>query len=408
MLLLIFVAVLFSILSYSFFFPEPEPILNLYRKKGRWYYLKYVFARCFLYICKNHPFHQMKSSNLADPKKFAEAYDCTQPLADSPWGFDAVFFMAANSDGFYFVIGVERRNNSVSNCLFYVVVPGLGLLENIEMPNTALYPAEEGTYNVKGFHISVVEPMKKWMIAYDGDMRMENGKRRNVHFKGTFSSDQPYFSFDTDLHSHVLAHGIALEPWSKQYFETLKEHQQNHYEQIGILEASLTIDGTNISVPSTPTYRDHSFGKQRNWNLMHRYSMFMLFLENGYFVEVGVVCQPGSFSELFVGYVSDCKGIIDPLEWTDLKIYQHGELGKPPIDIAFQFKAGGNLYTAQAETVHRGQHLKGFNRQIKMFESFVRCRVNGVPGVGISEFSYSNVKVRETEISSLLEDIKAQ
>jgi hypothetical protein len=36
--------------------------------------------------------------------------------------FDAVFFIAANEDGYYFVAGAERRHHGVINGLCYIVV----------------------------------------------------------------------------------------------------------------------------------------------------------------------------------------------------------------------------------------------------------------------------------------------
>jgi hypothetical protein len=36
--------------------------------------------------------------------------------------FDAVFFIAANQDGYYFVAGAERRHHGVINGLCYLAV----------------------------------------------------------------------------------------------------------------------------------------------------------------------------------------------------------------------------------------------------------------------------------------------
>lgn len=33
-------------------------------------------------------------------------------------------------------------------------------------------------------------------------------------------------------------------------------------------------------------------------------------------------------------------GELYPVEWCDLKLYNHGESGRPPVDYSFQFKAG--------------------------------------------------------------------
>jgi hypothetical protein len=38
-----------------------------------------------------------------------------------------------------------------------------------------------------------------------------------------FTSSLPYFDFDTDMDALSVARGIALEPWSQEYFKTTKE-----------------------------------------------------------------------------------------------------------------------------------------------------------------------------------------
>jgi hypothetical protein len=42
-----------------------------------------------------------------------------------------------------------------------------------------------------------------------------------LHIK--FTSPLPYFDFDTDMDELPVARGMALEPWNKEYFSTLKE-----------------------------------------------------------------------------------------------------------------------------------------------------------------------------------------
>jgi hypothetical protein len=46
----------------------------------------------------------------------------TDSLLLSLQAFDAVFFIAANEDGYYFVAGAERRHCGVINGLCYIAV----------------------------------------------------------------------------------------------------------------------------------------------------------------------------------------------------------------------------------------------------------------------------------------------
>src|SRR5262249_4204527 len=58
--------------------------------------------------------------------------------AGMPKAADAVYFNAANMDGYYFSVGTAHRPNRIMNTFFIIRVPGLGILENIEMPHTNL------------------------------------------------------------------------------------------------------------------------------------------------------------------------------------------------------------------------------------------------------------------------------
>jgi hypothetical protein len=42
-----------------------------------------------------------------------------------------------------------------------------------------------------------------------------------LHVK--FTSSLQYFDFDTDMEGLTVARGMALEPWSQEYFSTVKE-----------------------------------------------------------------------------------------------------------------------------------------------------------------------------------------
>lgn len=100
---------------------------------------------------------------------------------------------------------------------------------------------------------------------------------------------------------------------------------------------------------------------------------------------------------LDIGYVCSPEGKYEPMKWTDFKLYQHGEDGVAPKDIAFQFRAGEKFYFLQVEVEHQAEHYTGANWEARMVERFVKCKLDGVPGYGVSEFHYNNKNGRPEE-----------
>lgn len=271
--------------------------------------------------------------------------DRPQPLSAHRNAIDAVYFNGSSSSKQLLVTGLARRKDNVVNGFMYLRVPSFSdqLLMTPKLPNTTLYQTEEekNTYSVDGINLAAVEPMKKWSIFYEGKMKLdESAEEVDVKLKAEFSTKLAPFNYDVDMHPHSSADAIAKEIWSKQYFDLLKSLHQTHYEQYGDITGKATINGKDYSL-DLPSVRDHSFGLQRNWKLFHRYVMHFLTLDNGDRVTVGVISIPSTFSSITVGFVTKAKENKNiPIQSCDLKLYQHGESGTPPMDYAFRFYAG--------------------------------------------------------------------
>lgn len=126
---------------------------------------------------------------------------------------------------------------------------------------------------------------------------------------------------------------------------------------------------------------------------MHRYIFHMMYLSDGTRVSIGVVSQPCTTSHLEMGYVVLPDKSLHSIDSCDLLLYQHGENGKPPKNLAFCFKANGRIYEVSVDEVeYESVHYKGNDIEAKMFERFLKYRVNGVTGRGISEWHYNNIK----------------
>ena len=62
---------------------------------------------------------------------------------------------------------------------------------------------------------------------------------------------------------------------------------------------------------------------------------------------MGVICQPGTFTSLELGYVYTPSGHCLPVEAVDLPLWSHGEGGRDPKDYGYRFKAGGQWHQVQ-------------------------------------------------------------
>ena len=104
-----------------------------------------------------------------------------------------------------------------------------------------------------------------------------------MDLKGEWSSKLTYFDFDTDMSPRALSRSMAREPWSKEYFQRLKEYaflspfpssqlkighkspnftnraHQTHYEQIGRIEGTVLVNGKEYKL-HLDSMRDHSYG----------------------------------------------------------------------------------------------------------------------------------------------------
>ncbi|CAG9770423.1 unnamed protein product [Ceutorhynchus assimilis] len=370
---------------------DRKKLFGVYSQPGKWYFIKYpvmlgllVFRRLQYYIYGKEGFFDEKQ------------LERRRPLSNHPLAFDAIFFHAVSQDDVYVVAGAERRQAGIINGLIYIKHPEFGLLKTPKLPDTKLNEDPEAIMSGKewaaeGFKFTPVEPMKRWDLSYSGKMRIHGNddKLVQVDMQAKFVSDLPWFIYETDIPAKMLAHSFAIEPWTNEYFQTLKEAHQSHYEQQGFLEGTLKVDGKEVPL-KLDAFRDHSFGEKRDWSLMHRYIFHMFYLKNQTRIVLGVISQPCSSSHMQMGYVVHANGKIDTIDTCDLFLWQHGEGGRPSDDLCFTFVAADHIYECKVKYDSTVAHFVGENTLVKMYERFLTCEVNGIKGKGISEWNYSN------------------
>lgn len=63
-----------------------------------------------------------------------------------------------------------------------------------------------------------------WRISYKGKMKRYEARADmvDVELELVWSSELPYFNFDTDMDPLTMAKSMAYEKWDRNYFDMLK------------------------------------------------------------------------------------------------------------------------------------------------------------------------------------------
>lgn len=311
-----------------------------------------------------------------------------QPLSEHRLAIDAVLLSCGGPDGSYLVAAQARRKLGMNNTIFCLRIPSIGVLLHPKHPDTTFFTSNEKSWEAEGLKLDMIEPMKKWTVHYEGSMvHQANKTTHHVQLSAEYTSIFPYFDFDSDMDPWTVARAFAKEPWSKEYFERIRQAHQCHYEQLGDLRGVATVDG-KIHNLTLNVMRDHTHGSTRDWRLMHRYGIQNFATQNGFRGFIGVVSQPSTFSSLELGYVCTPEGQCLPVQEVDLPLWQHGENGQDPKDFAFRFKASDEWHHIQVKVLDTVEVYMGWEWEARILERFCEYVVDGVPGWGVSEWHY--------------------
>ena len=267
--------VVFLLLTLSHF--KPPPILGVYQQGGPLSPLKQVLMFLLIKLNQRRAQHRAVGHSRAWLGLAAEddisEMEKPQRLLSHSLACDAVWFGGGSRDGTYLVISGARRANNILESMVFLYLPGLGLLEHHQLPDTARpqSEAQSGGWEGGGVSLTPVSPMQAWRLQFQGRLRSrQTGALHSVKLDCQFLSDLPYFDFDCDMSAWTVARAMAREPWSREYFARLKSSHQNHYEQFGNITGSLELDGEHFSI-AVEAMRDHTHGSIRDWRLLHRY-----------------------------------------------------------------------------------------------------------------------------------------
>lgn len=147
-----------------------------------------------------------------------------------------MYFNTSSSKRQIVLIALARRKNGLVNTMCLMKVPEFSntLLALSVHPNTSLYQTEEeqavrDSYTVAGLKVTPITPRKEYRLEYNGKMILESNpsKTVDVEFNAVWRSYLRTFNFSTDFSDSAMSEAMALEPWTRKYFDNLKRYQQS-------------------------------------------------------------------------------------------------------------------------------------------------------------------------------------
>lgn len=138
-----------------------------------------------------------------------------------------------------------------------------------------------------------------WGFAFEGTLVDEQGKEVAATLQCAFRSNLGVVDFFQHMPTARTATAMAQEKWGNGFFAEVQKNNSVHYEQEGVLEGSLTIDGKTQEI-SLPCLRDHSFGR-RVWGYMNNH-LWLAAVDKTCALNFSMVSYP-SISILEVGHL---------------------------------------------------------------------------------------------------------
>jgi len=226
---------------------------------------------------------------------------------------------------------------------------------------------------------------ENWTVSYQGKLN-ENDK---IIFHATFIANQKPIDFTSNMPAERMATGIANEKWNKAFFEQLQNVSgQCHYEQEGVLEGQLTLNGRTMDF-HLPCVRDHSFGK-RDWNYMNNHLWLMAVSPSRQF-NYSLVSYP-VMSVLEVGNYRDEAGM-HYLMQADLDFQQINQ-GTVPHELSFHVQLDNSQSIHVAAKVLAGVTYHFQEGQYVLHENIAEFSIDGKTCRGILEIGFNGNRSR--------------
>ncbi len=303
---------------------------------------------------------------------------------------NSYYFSSHDMEGNSLLLRLGIRGGGSCEVWFALKENGGGIFVN----SRQIFPVEQCP--------AAVECLKsglKWKFSFNGTIAKvsldENlsaslfEKDIEISFEGFFTASSPIFEFSRHMDSGPIARALAKEKWSGNFFASLTQNHQVHYEQQG--QVSGEFSNGSISKPvNWPAMRDHSYGK-RDWEYMDRHIWLMALLENGDALNVNMVRYP-DINELQTGYfISGGKTICVDRATSMDEIECSGH-----VPLSFNYFV--RLVDGQTFTVACKKELEYVfpfkDGAYTIFEGIGNFLIGGIKGRGILEFGFNSDNAR--------------
>lgn len=247
--------------------------------------------------------------------------------------------------------------------------------------------------------VECLESGLKWKFSFTGKMTKvsldENlsaslpEKEIETSFEGIFTASSSIFEFSRHMDSGPIARVLAKEKWSRDFFASLNQNHQVHYEQQGHISGEFKNGSISRSV-NRPAMRDHSFGK-RDWGYMDRHIWLMALLENGDAMNVNMVRYP-DINELRTGYFisggkTTCVDSVTSMDEIECS-------GHVPLSFNYVVRlVDGRTFTVSCKK--ELEYVFPFkDGAYTIFEGVGNFLIDGIKGRGILEFGFNSDNTR--------------
>jgi hypothetical protein len=202
---------------------------------------------------------------------------------------------------------------------------------------------------------------------------------KDFNMSGDFWSFIPEYEFTRDSDPIIFANLLAKLKWTKGFDEGFKKLQQTHIEQIGKINAEITIDNRTTDFIGFGI-RDHSWGR-RVWTDMDSHKWFIALFEDksclcasfvnglnaGYYMKDGV-----TYNVINIKYENDNETFTVTVR-----------KGKTLFEVVVQY------------TIKHSFPFDLENRCYHIDEGISEFVIDGIKGYGITEFGKNSEKLRD-------------